>query len=343
MVDTPLCVYLWGDPDVDWAFQPAVGNSGGILSLWSATKCKLKYSFSGNGFLGVCMEWLKSKESCVIVNIYSPCNLSQKRGMWKDLVMSKKGFGGRAWCVVGDFNAVKMGSERRGVRNNWDNNECTEFQSFIDELDLIDLPMLGKRFNWFKPDGSAMSRLDRFLILEGWLNLWHYSTQWVGKRDVFDHCPIMLRGEDLNWGPKPFQFNNCWLQHQDFDHFVLNAWSEIQVRGWKTFAFKEKLKLLKVRIKKWNLEVFGNLDAQIIKLVDKLKEFDELASIRSLDEEELKRKKEVTDEMWKVMSRKESLLFQKSRSQWLKEGDSNSAFFHASVNMRRRQNRISAL
>lgn len=28
--------------------------------------------------------------------------------------MSKRGFGGQLWCVVGSFNAVKYSSERRG-------------------------------------------------------------------------------------------------------------------------------------------------------------------------------------------------------------------------------------
>lgn len=95
---------LWGDSEVEWVFHAALGNSSGLLSMWNATKSKLKYSFSGNGFLGVCLEWLESKEKCIIVNIYSSCNITQKRIMRKDITMSKKGFGGKVWCVVGDFN-----------------------------------------------------------------------------------------------------------------------------------------------------------------------------------------------------------------------------------------------
>jgi hypothetical protein len=43
------------------------------------------------------------------------------------------------------------------------------------------------------------------------------------------------------------------------------------------------------------------------------------------------------------MRLKDSLLFQKSRSKWLKEGDSNSSYFHIGINLRRRSNHINAL
>lgn len=106
------------------------------------------------------------------------------------------GRSGVLWEIL--INAIKKRSERRGISSNWDVSECVEFQSFIDDLNLIDLPMLGKRFTWFKPDGTAMSRLDRFLLSDGWLLLWKPVAQWVGKRDESDHCPIMLRGENYN-------------------------------------------------------------------------------------------------------------------------------------------------
>lgn len=247
---------------------------------------------------------------------------------------------GALWVILMQLNKR---FERRGLRNNWDALKCVEFQNFIDDLNLIDLPMLGKRFTWFKPDGSEMSRLDKFLVSDGWLFLWKSVAQLVGKTDVSDHCPIMLRGEQHNWGLKPFRFNNCWFKHETFGEFVKKAWQEIKVAGRKTYASKEKLKLIKVRIKNWNFEVFGILDLQINKLVNELDEWDELASNKSLDEEEVKGKKEASEEMWRAMKRKESHLFQKSRSQWLKEGDTNFAYVHACINMRSRKNNITAL
>jgi hypothetical protein len=51
-----LCPSIWGSDDCQWAFLPSSGNSGGILSIWSNSLALLKFSFFGDGFVGVCLE-----------------------------------------------------------------------------------------------------------------------------------------------------------------------------------------------------------------------------------------------------------------------------------------------
>lgn len=73
---------------------------------------------------------------------------------------------------VGDFNAVTSASERRGINDQVSPGvvlECQEFKGFLDDMFLFDLPLLGRKFTWFLPNGPAMSRLDRILLSEGWL------------------------------------------------------------------------------------------------------------------------------------------------------------------------------
>lgn len=75
--------------------------------------------------------------------------------------MSKAGFGEGLWCVAGDFNAVSNADERKGSNSNLCRQEIEEFNFFTTEMGLIDLPLLGRKYTWYKSDGSAMSRLDR--------------------------------------------------------------------------------------------------------------------------------------------------------------------------------------
>jgi hypothetical protein len=77
--------------------------------------------------------------------------------------------------VAGDFNSVCRREDRRGVNNVgglYPTAEMYEFGDFIVSKDLVDLPLLGRKFTWFHPNGSSMSRIDRFLISEEWLNDW---------------------------------------------------------------------------------------------------------------------------------------------------------------------------
>ena len=91
-----------------------------------------------------------------------------------------------------------------------------EFNNYIDESQLVDVPMIGNKFTWFSLQGNAKSRLDRFLLSDGILNNWGVDNQKVLQRDIFDHCPIVLSANNINWGPKPFKVNNCWFEHKEF-------------------------------------------------------------------------------------------------------------------------------
>jgi hypothetical protein len=51
-VSASLCCRLWGNADCDWAVLPAVGNSGGILSIWKKSIGSVVFSFTGEGFVG---------------------------------------------------------------------------------------------------------------------------------------------------------------------------------------------------------------------------------------------------------------------------------------------------
>ena len=54
-------------------------------------------------------------------------------------------------------------------------------------------------------------------------------------------------------------------------------------------------------------------------------------------------KKSKNAELWQLLRHKENLTFQKSRSKWIREGDTNSNFFHVTVNIQRKRNEIQGL
>lgn len=146
--------------------------------------------------------------------------------------------------------------------------EIKEFNSFIDTMELVDAPLVGWRFTWVQIGGHAMSRLDRTLISLGWLRLWPNATQFVLDWSISDHCPIILRHEKVEWGPKPFRFFNYYIIEPGFHDFMKRVYDSFQVQGWGAFFFfKGKLKLLKKEVGVRSLEKFSEHRFRIQDLV----------------------------------------------------------------------------
>lgn len=61
---------------------------------------------------------------------------------------------------------------------------------------------------------------------------------------------------------------------------------------------------------------------------------------RQLSEQEIKMRKHWQEELWVATHSNESIIRQKARTRWIKDGDCNSWFFHLIVNRKQRFNMI---
>jgi hypothetical protein len=252
--------------------------------------------------------------------------------------------GGENWCFLGDFNSVISREERRGVSHvDSFSQEMREFADFVENLELVDIPIIGRRFTWFHPSGNAMSRIDRVLLSEEWIDVWGQNSLWVLPRDVSDHCPLLLKRNGFDWGPKPFRFNNAWLDHKDFAKLVEEFWRLQRVEGWMGFVLKEKLKRLKIHLKDWHKREFGGGDERIAVIVEEIKEIDTRGESGSIADHEIILRKTLFHELWRRLKSKDTAIYQSSRSKWLRQGDANSKFFYRCVAARKNINSLMAL
>nr|KYP52277.1 hypothetical protein KK1_025881 [Cajanus cajan] len=60
-------------------------------------------------------------------------------------------------------------------------------------MELEEVPIIGKKYTWYKPNGRVKSRLDIILVTKEWLLEWSSISQKVLKRSVSDLCPILLQ------------------------------------------------------------------------------------------------------------------------------------------------------
>ncbi|XP_028093924.1 uncharacterized protein LOC114294022 [Camellia sinensis] len=218
-----------------------------------------------------------------------------------------------------------------------------DFNELIDKLELTDLPMLGRQFTWCNAlDGERWSRINRFLLDSRWLEKFSFK-QWGLPRTISDHCLILLKEDERDWGPKPFKFLNPWLSHPTFMLGVKQLWENNHVSGWAGFRLMRKLKYLRSHLRVWNNEVFGNIDSLLKSAEEELHDWDLKVESGSLVDEDIRRRREARSLVWKLSRDKERLWHQKSRMLWAGNGDKNTRFFHIMASRRRRKNLIDSV
>jgi len=179
-----------------------------------------------------------------IFNVYSSCDFKEKVEMWEELINVKLGEACRQWCVFGDFNAVRKINERRGLNpiGNTKLREMQGFNNFIESMELVDVPLIGRKYTWYKENGKAKSRIDRVLVSLEWLNYWLDSKQYIKGRLVSDHCALLLKPITIDWGPKPFRTMDIWKSDPTFKKVVKQSWDSYVGNDNPMIALKEKLK-----------------------------------------------------------------------------------------------------
>ncbi|XP_057449057.1 uncharacterized protein LOC130740454 [Lotus japonicus] len=342
LVDLRLCRSLWGAADYEWVFKPSANSSGGLITIWQSNKFTLLDSHVGEGFLAVRGQWDDLNGLCGIINVYAPCSAQGKRELWEAIEVFISNAGLTYFCIAGDFNSIRTVEERRGVASSLSTGrrDMEDFNIFIANNQLLEPPVAGKLFTWFRPNGQAASRLDRFFVSSDWASSCAIGEQRVLSRDFSDHCPVLFHTSNLNWGPKPFKVLNCWFSDPRFAKFVSKEWESFCFSGTGAFVLKEKLKRIKACLRTWNSEVFGDIQRNSKEILRKIQSLDEKLEEVGLSMEEQNQRRTWQAEYWRLAKSNESLLQQKSRCNWIREGDSNTKFFHSFMNWRRNANSV---
>jgi exonuclease III len=332
---------LWGGQHVDWMYKGANGASGGILLLWDRRVVEKIDECMGSYTVACMFQNVEDQFVWALGGVYGPNLDVERRILWEELagVMSLWEI---PWVIGGDFNIVRFPSERSCGSNY--STAMMEFSDFIAEQGLVDIPLVGGQFTWSNnQEDEIWSRIDRFLISPSWEDHYPDVMQKRLPRVCSDHFPLLLECGDSRGGKKYFKFENMWLKYEGFVDKVKSWWDSYTYEGLPSFVLANKLKSLKLDLKKWNEEVFGDIGRKKRELLEGIQEMDVLAENRGLLEEEKMKKEDMARELESTLLCEEIHWRQKSRALWLKEGDSNTRYFHKMANSHRRCNRVETL
>lgn len=120
-------------------------------------------------------------------------------------------------------------------------------------------------------------------------------------------------------------------------------WVETQIEGWAGFVIKEKLKVMRTVCKSWSDTHFNHRDISIETRKQNILRLDMLDDALGLSEDEVIERSRENALLLLDLGQKETVLSQRAKSKWIKDGDANTAFFHRLINGRRMKNEISGV
>lgn len=214
--------------------------------------------------------------------------------------------------------------EKRGGRR-LDKNRRRYLHEFLDKNELLDLGFQGSSFTQRGTRADRVvvqERLDRGLINVSWQETWPNSQAIHLPAVGSDHCPILILTEtNVRRGFKLFKFEAFWASDPECRKVVDRSWGPCNPIA-PRFSWDTKLGACRNELKQWSDGKFQNNRKMATTLLS------ELNILQQDWEENTKKIKEVERSLNQVWRSEELYWKQRAKTQWLKHGDANTAFFH---------------
>ncbi|KAL9679594.1 hypothetical protein QQ045_017460 [Rhodiola kirilowii] len=256
-----------------------------------------------------------------------------------DLLRSLKKDSNKPWVVAGDFNEIMYSWEMEGKRRrqNW---QMLNFRNCLEDCELLDMSYKGEKFtftNRRKNDQEVKARLDRVVANQAWRKAFPKASVQHGFANCSDHTPIVLNlaGTRKSKRRKPDRFEPMWFRHTKFKEVTRVACQAHPT----SLPLADRLKTCMQQLSQWGSREFGSVKSNVKNLKEKIKGLKWGPRTEETVEAEAKLSKELDE--W--LEREELFWMQRSRAEWLRQGDRNTAYFHAKASQRKRRNHIDKL
>ncbi|GJR96166.1 RNA-directed DNA polymerase, eukaryota, reverse transcriptase zinc-binding domain protein [Tanacetum coccineum] len=282
----------------------------------------------------------RSKFFCIV--IYASNSGMEMRKLWKDLEIQKIITNGIPWVILGDFNVtLKVSEHSNGSAN--PSSEMSEFQECVNNIKVDDLHSEGFHYTWTKsvknPKCKTLKKQDKIMVNEAFMDKFQQAHGVFLPYMIFDHSHIIVRipnGVQKRKGS--FRFSNFITNKEEFLLTVRSVWNK-EFEGHTMYRIVQKMKALKRKLKQLSWKN-GNVFEKAKDLRKEVKEVQKEVDLFPHDESIKEKSCQILRKYHKAIHDEYSLLCQKAKVEWLKEGDRNTAYFHKTIKERVHMGRI---
>lgn len=271
-----------------------------------------------------------------ITFVYGDLIVEYREHVWDRLTemsLTRKG----PWLMLGDFNDITGHHEKKSRRKRPDTS-FIPFKFMLANCEMIDFPAKGNPLSWIgnRSSGKVQCKLDRAVGNEDWHHIFSHTNVEYLRLWGSDHRPILTRFLSKQGRiRRGFKFEKRWIGKHGLRETILQGWNDPD--NLHPPDLYERIAKCRKAISHWKRLNPSNSSVRIEEIKDKL----EKAQLNDVISNDV-----ILQLKWDLCAafRDEELIWkQKSRTNWLREGDRNKKIFHAKKKQRRARNRLTKL
>ncbi|KAH9782560.1 reverse transcriptase domain-containing protein [Citrus sinensis] len=278
--------------------------------------------------------------------VYGHPEMGQKQHTWT-LLRRLEGLSPSPWLCFGDFNEILHPHEKSGG-NERNVNSINNFRQALRDCELADVGYKGYPFTWSNGrfgQGFIEERLHRFVCNRAWSDNFVNDAAINLNTWTSYHCPVLMmvqeRGEEMAASRRQssrIHYEDMWSPYEACKEIVSEEWSlnSNWQSGNPVYLFRKIAKESMARLLNWSKREFRGREKQLEQLQKQLQGWKQ----RGVQYESGKEIKMVENHIQNIIINEEIYWKQRSRADWLKEGDKNTKFFHHKASNRKKKNRI---
>ncbi|GAV62775.1 hypothetical protein CFOL_v3_06298 [Cephalotus follicularis] len=238
---------------------------------------------------------------------------------------------------MGDFNVTRLGTEHTSSRIV--TKAMDDFNIVVQTAELEDLRITGLFYMWTNMrsgTGAISKKLDRAMGNWHWFKSTGDTYAHFHSPGISDHSPVTIHMRNRQqYRGRPFKFLNYWAKSEKFLQVVSQEWAKDHT-GSPLAAIHKKLQCLKACLK----EFCTRPDSKVVDLRAHPHQLQLDIQGDMVTPSTLEQERQVRPKVASAARDEEAFFKQKSRIQWLKEGDTNRAFFHMAVKVQQSWNHL---